>query len=39
MKSLGNSYTPDELKNIMKSVDLDGNGSISFDEFSLMLSH
>lgn len=37
MRSLGYSPTDAQLKDMMKRVDLDGNGSISFSEFVILM--
>jgi len=38
MRSLGQTPTKDELAAMIKSVDVDGNGEIDFDEFLAMLA-
>ena len=39
MHSLGESLTLQEVEQLIKAVDLDGNGKISYDEFlTIMLS-
>ena len=38
MKSLGQNPTMDELKQMIKSVDKDGNGEIDFEEFLILMS-
>ncbi|CAF3759276.1 unnamed protein product [Rotaria sordida] len=37
--SIGYQTTPDELEQMIREVDQDGNGLIDFDEFKLMMSH
>merc|ERR1712241_29634 len=38
MNSLGQKPTPQELENMIKEVDIDGNGEIDFDEFLAMMA-
>eukprot|EP01126_Amoeba_proteus_P066773 TRINITY_DN9729_c0_g1_i2.p1 TRINITY_DN9729_c0_g1~~TRINITY_DN9729_c0_g1_i2.p1 ORF type:complete len:152 (-),score=46.39 TRINITY_DN9729_c0_g1_i2:81-536(-) len=38
LRSFGQTPTPDELHNMMKEVDIDGNGEIDFNEFLKMLA-
>merc|ERR1712173_411860 len=38
MNSLGQKPTPQELENMIKEVDTDGNGEIDFDEFLAMMA-
>ena len=37
MKSLGQDPTPKEIDDMIKEFDTDGNGSLDFDEFCLMM--
>ena len=34
---LGQNPTPEEMKEMVEEVDVDGSGSIDFDEFRLMM--
>ena len=36
--SLGQKPTPQELENMIREVDIDGNGEIDFDEFLTMMA-
>ena len=38
MSSLGQKQTPGELSEMMKEVDVDGNGEIDFREFLTLIS-
>ena len=38
MRSLGQNPTEQELQNIVNEIDLDGNGTIDFIEFSIMMT-
>ena len=38
MSSLGQKQTPAELSEMMKEVDVDGNGEIDFPEFLTLIS-
>lgn len=38
MTSLGDDTSPAALEELMKSIDIDGNGEISFDEFVVMMA-
>jgi len=38
MNSLGQKPTPQELENMIREVDIDGNGEIDFDEFLTMMA-
>jgi len=38
MNSLGQKPTPQELENMIREVDTDGNGEIDFDEFLTMMA-
>ncbi|UJR23610.1 hypothetical protein I4U23_026597 [Adineta vaga] len=39
MKSIGYQTTPNELKQMIQEVDIDGDGLINFNEFKLMMNH
>ncbi|KAL3875246.1 hypothetical protein ACJMK2_038170, partial [Sinanodonta woodiana] len=38
MRSLGQNPTSEQLENIIRMVDADGNGTIDFDEFCVIMS-
>ncbi|KAK3580768.1 hypothetical protein CHS0354_023057 [Potamilus streckersoni] len=38
MRSLGQNPSPQQLENIIREVDVDGNGTIEFDEFCVIMS-
>ena len=38
MRSLGQNPTEAELQDMINEVDVDGNGTIEFDEFIVMMS-
>ena len=38
INSLGQKPTPQELENMIREVDTDGNGEIDFDEFLTMMA-
>lgn len=39
MRALGTHATPTELRAMIKEVDIDGDGEISFDEFMIFMSY
>ena len=38
MRSLGQNPNDEELDNMIKEIDEDGNGTVDFDEFLIMMS-
>jgi calmodulin len=37
MRAMGQNPTEDELMNLVMEIDIDGNGTIDFDEFVAMM--
>ena len=38
MRSLGQNPTDEELEDMIKEIDEDGNGTVDFEEFLVMMS-
>jgi Ca2+-binding EF-hand superfamily protein len=39
MLTLGESLTQDEIDEMIREADLDGDGKVGYDEFATMMSH
>ena len=39
MKILGNKLTDQEVNDLMRKADTDGDGQVSFEEFVVMMNH